>query len=86
MSDAIVRRLVRDKIADGRLPRNPAGAVSAKNGADEKCDACSTPVSHEEVLYKLAQEGFKQIRFHATCFAVWRDERRNMTSVRAALD
>jgi hypothetical protein len=86
MNDATVRRLVRDKIADGRLPRTPAGAVSATYGNDEKCDACSTRVSDEEVLYKLSLAGFKQIRFHATCFATWRDERRNMTSVLAAPD
>jgi hypothetical protein len=86
MNDDTVRRLVREKITDGRLPRNSAGAVSATNGTGQNCDACSTPVSHEEVLYKLGLAGFKQVRFHATCFAVWRDERRNMTSVRAALD
>jgi hypothetical protein len=86
MSAASVRQLLRDKIADGRLPRNPAGAVSATNGTGQTCDACSTPVSHGEVLHKISLAGFKQIRFHATCFATWRDERENMSSVRAALD
>jgi hypothetical protein len=86
MNDATVRRLVRDRIADGRLPRNRGGAVSATNGTDEGCDACSTPVSPEEVLYRVAHEGFRQIRVHATCFAIWRDERNKMTSGLATLD
>jgi hypothetical protein len=86
MNDATVRQLVRDRIADGRLPRNRGGAISATNGADERCDACSTPVSPEEVLFKIAHEGFRQIRVHATCFSVWRDERYKMTSGQAALD
>jgi len=78
MNDANVRQLVRDKIADGRLPRSPAGAVSATNGTGQECDACSTPVSHDDVLYRLAHEGFTQLRVHATCFAIWRDERKRM--------
>ncbi len=86
MNDATVRQLVRDRIADGRLPRNRGGAISATNGGDERCDACSTPVSPEEVLLKIAHEGFRRIRVHASCFSVWRDERNKMTSGQAVLD
>lgn len=87
MTDIGVRRVVRDKIADGRLPRHRVGAVSATNGTDERCDACSAPVSPEEVLYQLVHEASGRFVFHAACFAIWRDERNKMTtSVRAALD
>ena len=40
----------------------------------------------QEVLYRITHEGFKQIRVHATCFAIGRDERNKMTSGQAALD
>ena len=86
MNDAAVRRVVRDKITDGRLPRDRIGTVSATYGADELCDACSASVQPEEVLYKLARAGSDGFVFHAACFALWRDERNSMTSVRAALD
>lgn len=86
MNDATVRRLVRAKIADGRLPRHRGGAVTATYGADEGCDACSTPVAPEEVLYRVTHQGVRQIRLHASCFAVWREERNKMTSGRATLD
>jgi hypothetical protein len=42
MNDAFVRRVVRAKIEDGRLPRSRLGAVSATNGTNERCDACAT--------------------------------------------
>lgn len=86
MNDATVRQVVRGKIADGKLPRDRIGAVSATYGADEICDACSASVSPEDVLYKLARAGSGGFVFHATCFAIWRAERNSMTSVRAALD
>lgn len=86
MNDATVRRVVQDKIADGRLPGDRAGSVSATNGTDEGCSVCSEPVSLEEVLYRLAHARLGRFVFHATCFAIWRDERNKMTSVRVAQD
>jgi hypothetical protein len=86
MNEATVHRVVRAKIAAGRLPRDRIGAVSATYGTNQFCDACSMSVSPEEVVYKLARPDSTGFVFHATCFAIWRDERNNMTSVRAALD
>jgi len=86
MSDATLRRVVREKIADGRLPRDHIGAVSATNGTDEICCVCSEPVSPEEVLYRLAVERFGRFVFHTTCLAVWRDERHRMTAARMVPD
>jgi hypothetical protein len=80
MDDAIVRRLVRERIVNGRLPRDRTGAVSATNGNDEGCDACSVPVAPDEVLVRVSREGSRRFVFHATCFAIWRDERNKMTS------
>jgi hypothetical protein len=86
MNDATVRRVVRDKIADGRLPVDRTGSVSATNGTAEICSVCSEPVSLEEVLYRLAHERSGRFVFHATCFAIWRDERNKMTSSQADRD
>ena len=86
MSDATVRRVVRDKIADGRLPGDRTGSVSVTNGTDEICNVCSEPVSLDEVLYRLAHERSGRFVFHITCFAVWRDERNKMAAAQAATD
>ena len=86
MNLTTVRQLVRVKIADGLLPRDRIGSVSATNGTNATCDACAAAVSPEEVLYKIAREGTSGFVFHASCFAIWRTERNSMTSARAALD
>lgn len=86
MNDATVRRVVRDKIAVGTLPRDRLGVVSATFGAHETCDACAGSVSPPDILYKLVRANSVGFVFHATCFAIWRAERNSMTSIRAALD
>jgi hypothetical protein len=86
MNDTAVRLVVRDKLAHGRLPRDRAGAVRTTNGNDEVCDACSRPVSAEDVLYKITRERSRAFLFHASCFAIWRDEQNSMSAGPAILD
>lgn len=74
-----MRLVVRDKIAAGRLPRDRAGGISATIGTDERCDACSAPVSSEDVLIKLSHGHSGRFVFHAMCFVIWREERNSMT-------
>lgn len=78
MNDAMVRQVVRSKIADGTLPRDRIGAVSATYGADQVCAACSAPVPPERVLYRLNRAGSDGLLFHSECFAIWRDERNRL--------
>jgi len=75
MDDAAVRQHVRSRIADGRLPCDRIGRVSATYAADETCAACSTPVSAPQILYKLARADSPELRFHSACFAIWKAER-----------
>jgi hypothetical protein len=65
LNDA-VRRVVRDKILDGRLPRERIGAVSATHGTDRLCAACSLSISPDEVVYKLLRVDSEGFVFHAT--------------------
>ena len=78
MNDASVRQVVRSKIADGTLPRDRIGAVSATYGADQVRAACSAPVPPERVLYRLNRAGSDGLLFHSECFAIWRDERNRL--------
>lgn len=54
--------------------------IQAPRALNQFCDACSVSVSPEEVVYKLARPDSAGFVFHATCFAIWRDERNNMTT------
>jgi hypothetical protein len=83
--DNIVRRQnIRDRIADGRLPNDKIGRVSATYGIGEVCDACSLGVSTEQVLYRLGRLGVRELIFHNACFAMWKLERDRMYPSRAA--
>ncbi len=77
MNDAAVRQNVRTRIADGRLPHDRIGRVSATYGGGEVCDACSGQVSTAQVLYRLHRAGVHQVLFlfHSACFTVWKVER-----------
>jgi hypothetical protein len=75
MDDAAVRQHVRRRIADGRLPCDRIGRVSATYAADETCAACSTPVSAPQILYKLARADSPELTFHSACFTIWKAER-----------
>lgn len=86
MNNSTVRQVVRTKISDGRLPRDRVGSIRATNGTGEECGACSLPISSEDVLYKVVRTPSPAFLFHATCFAVWRDERNSMSAGPAVLD
>ena len=86
MDEASIRLMVRAKIEDGRLPRSRSGAVSAMSGNNRKCDGCSAPARPEDVLIRLSLGDAGRFAVHATCFAIWRDERDKITSGRAILD
>ena len=79
MDDAVRRqKMIQDRIADGRLPNNKIGRVSATYGTGEACDACSLAVSTEQVLYRLGRLGVQELIFHNACFAIWKVERDRM--------
>ncbi len=79
MDDAVRRqKMIQDRIADGRLPNDKIGRVSATYGTGEACDACSLAVSTEQVLYRLGRLGVQELIFHNACFAIWKVERDRM--------
>jgi hypothetical protein len=84
MDDAVRRQKIQDRIADGRLPNDKIGRVSATYGAGEACDACTLAVSTEQVLYRLGRLGVQELIFHNACFAIWKVERDRMYPSRAA--
>jgi hypothetical protein len=80
MEAPAIRRLIRDKLKDGRLPcTTVCGDSEAGPGNGERCDACDALVSQPQ----LVMEGIastpsdkKPIQFHVVCFQLWDAERR----------
>jgi len=78
MNDAMRRQQIQDRIADGRLPSDKIGRVSATYGTGEICNACSLAVSTEQILYRLGRLGVRELVFHNACFVIWKAERDRM--------
>jgi hypothetical protein len=84
MDEPTLRRLIRSKLADGRLPVNSIPRFWGGAGAGEMCDAC------EEIITKdqFVMEGFalvggrRPLQLHVGCFHLWDDERRAPAVVR----
>jgi hypothetical protein len=74
MEQDTFRRLIRDKLAEGNLPRGVLGGVSQTYGSSEVCDACAKHVSPSDVLYRVYEAGYRLFHFHRACFSIWRGE------------
>jgi hypothetical protein len=78
METAATRLLIRQKLADGRLPHDSIPRVWGGPSDGETCQAC------EEVIAKpaLIMEGIAlsgvPLQLHVECFYVWDKERRGL--------
>ena len=77
-----LRRLIRTKLADGRLPLNSLPNVCGGPGNGESCDACEDIVTKDElVMEELSPANGKgSIQLHVRCFWMWETERRPLAS------
>lgn len=78
MDVSAIRRLIRQKLQDGRLPHDRAVRFWARPGTGELCDACESPIVKDQ----MAVEGFasriadmKALQVHGGCYQVWDAER-----------
>jgi hypothetical protein len=73
-----LRVLIREKLADGRLPVNSIPRVWGGPGNDEMCDACEKIVTKDEfVIEGIGVEGSRSpVQLHVACFRFWEEERR----------
>lgn len=77
-----LRLLIRQKLADGRLPLNSIPRVWGGPGDGETCDACEKVVKKDEFIIEgIGVEGSRHpIQLHVACFRYWDEERREVVS------
>jgi len=77
MNQDTLRALVRQKLADGRLPNNHIPRVWGGPGAGETCDACEEVVTKAQLIMEgiTLSVGRESVQFHVMCFNVWDAER-----------
>ena len=70
-----LHRLIRSKLADGRLPHASGPRVWAGAGNGESCHACETLIPEATVSIAGTSVSGVGIHFHAACFYIWDSER-----------
>ena len=77
-----LRLFIRQKLADGRLPRNGVPRVGGSRGDGQQCHACEALVTKSEFVMEALLLGHGRIRaavsFHVQCFHIWDDERQRV--------
>lgn len=78
MDQEALRRFIRRKLQDGRLPRDSIRRVWSNPSAGETCDACDTVLAPDQLLMEgiTLDVGRRPFRMHVRCFQVWEHERR----------
>jgi hypothetical protein len=78
MDQEALRRLIRRKLQDGRLPLDGIRRVWSSPSAGETCDACDTVLAQDQLLMEgiTLDLGRRPVRMHVRCFQVWEHERR----------
>lgn len=72
----ILRRLIRAKLADGRLPQDSIPRLWGGAGNGETCDACEEVITKTQfVMEGVSTTGGKGIQFHVGCLHMWDSER-----------
>src|SRR4030095_11130563 len=77
MQPEALRLLIREKLQDGRLPRESAPRVRGSTGDGATSDACGEVITANQVMMKvgLYTGAKKSWCFHADCFMLWNTER-----------
>jgi hypothetical protein len=76
MDRPIVRLLIQEKLADGRLPHAHIPRIWGGPGNGETCDGCGETVSKAQTLMENLDTAGRGVRFHVACFYVWDVARR----------
>jgi hypothetical protein len=74
--DALMRRLIKLRLEDGRLPRGPVAEALDGPGNGQPCDACGAILAKDQkAVCGIVVEDWRSIRLHIDCFQVWDVER-----------
>ena len=76
MEPEVLRRLIREKLADGRLPHNSIPRVWGSAGNGETCLACEIRIDTNQLVMEGIGAGMKAVQFHVRCFYYWDSERK----------
>ena len=76
MNDDVLRLLIRQRLHDGRLPRNRVIELGHGSGIGQACDACGAAIEPDQrMTVRISADDWRTLRFHDDCFQIWDAER-----------
>ena len=76
MDTPILRLLIQERLADGRLPHDDIPRVWGGPGNGETCYGCGETVTSAQRLIGGLDARGSGVRFHSACFYLWSVERK----------
>ena len=82
MEAQVLQVLIRQKLADGRLPHNSIPRLYGGPSNGETCGACEEVVEKSALIMEgIAIGGTAPLQMHVQCFYLWDSERRGKDGV-----
>ena len=77
MDPISVRALIRQKLADGRLPQDSIPRVWGGPSAGETCDGCDEKIGPNQFVMEGVSTDLSKraLQFHVECLYLWDQER-----------
>jgi hypothetical protein len=75
MNPPILRLLIQEKLAAGRLPHRYNPRFWSGPGNGETCDGCDETVRKGQMLMENVDATGCRVQFHVACFHLWDVER-----------
>jgi len=75
MEPPLLRLLIQEKLADGRLPSTPIPRAGGGPGTGQTCDGCGETVATAQTVMGNPDAAEGGLQFHVACFHVWDVER-----------
>jgi hypothetical protein len=75
MDQSILRLLIQEKLADGRLSRDPYPSLKSRQGTGETCDGCEGTITRAQMLMEILDARGCPVQVHVGCYYLWVVER-----------
>jgi len=75
MDQSVIRVLIQERLAAGRLPPRHIPLIRSGPANGETCDGCEEPVTGVQTLMETLDPIGRKVKFHVACFHVWDVER-----------
>jgi hypothetical protein len=75
MTQPVLRLVIREKLAGGRLRHNSSTRFWGGPGQGEICDACDEAVTNDQRVIENRDPEGGGVQLHVACFYVWNVER-----------